>query len=184
MNPEGMSRHLKSMRKSHVVVACKLLAGALLFAGLPVPLPAQSAAAGAFDALKALKGTWESKMPDGKVVSSIFHTTAAGSAVVQIIGEGTEMEMPTVFHLDGDRLIATHYCASQNQPRMVLEPGQDPAKSLKFRFLDITNLKGPDAAHMREVAFHFIDRDHLRQEWTYREKGADQTEAFELVRKK
>jgi hypothetical protein len=151
---------------------------------VPVALPAQSAAARAFEAIKALKGDWEGKMSDGTVVTTSFRTTAAGSAVLQMIGEGTEMEMPTLYHLDGNRLIATHYCAAQNQPRMVLEPGEDPAKTLRFRFLDITNLKSPEAAHMREVAFHFVDRDHVRQEWTYREKGQEKPEVFDLVRKR
>ena len=170
------------MGKPRFVVLAQLL-GVAALACLPVAVHAQSAGDKAFEAIKALKGTWESKAPDGTGVASTFRTTAGGSAVVQMIGEGTEMEMPTVYHLDGNRLIATHYCAAQNQPRMVLEPGQEPTKTIKFKFLDITNLKSPDAGHMREVAFHFVDRDHVRQEWTYREKGVDKPEVFELVRK-
>ena len=150
---------------------------------LPAALPAQSAEARAFDALKALQGTWEGKMSDGTVATTSFRATAGGSAVLQMIGEGTDMEMPTLYHLDGERLMATHYCAAQNQPRMVLEPGQDPAKALKFKFLDVTNLKTPDAGHMNKVAFYFVDRDHMRQEWTYLENGKEKSEVFELVRK-
>ena len=152
--------------------------------GLTFTLRAQSPEVRAFEAIKALKGTWESKLPDGTVATSTFRTTAGGSAVLQMIGEGTEMEMPTLYHLDGNRLIATHYCAAQNQPRMVLEPGQDPARTLKFRFLDITNLKSPEAGHMREVTFHFVDADHLQQDWLYHEKGADTTESFKMVRRR
>ena len=173
-----------TMEKKRFIVWAQLLAGTAIMMCLPVELPAQSAEARAFDAIKALKGTWEGKMSDGSIATTSFRETAGGSAVLQMIGEGTEMEMPTLYHLDGDRLMATHYCAAQNQPRMVLEPGQDPAKTLKFKFLDVTNLKSPDSGHMSGVAFHFIDRDHMRQEWTYRENGKEKPEVFELVRKR
>ena len=172
------------MKTNRFVVWAQLLAGTAILLCLPVALPAQSAGTQAFDAIKALKGDWEGKMSDGTVVTTSFRTTAAGSAVLQMIGEGTEMEMPTVYHLDGDRLMATHYCAAQNQPRMVLEPGQDPSKALKFKFLDVTNLKSPEAGHMNGVAFRFTDRDHMRQEWIYRENGKESPEVFDLVRKR
>jgi hypothetical protein len=171
------------MEKKRFVVWAQLLAGAAVMLCLPAALPAQSLEARAFDAIKALQGNWEGKMSDGTVVTTSFRTTAGGSAVLQMIGEGTDMEMPTLYHLDGDRLMATHYCAAQNQPRMVLEPGQDPAKALKFKFLDATNLKSPDSGHMNRVAFQFIDPDHMRLEWTYRENGKEKPEVFELVRK-
>ena len=174
----------KTMEKKRFIVWAQLLAGAAVMLCLPAALPAQSAEARAFDAIKALQGNWEGKMSDGTVVTTSFRTTAGGSAVLQMIGEGTEMEMPTLYHLDGERLMATHYCAAQNQPRMVLEPGQDPAKALKFKFLDVTNLKSPESGYMSAVAFHFVDSDHIRQEWTYRENGKETPEVFELVRKR
>ena len=31
---------------------------------------------------------------------------------------GTPMEMVTLYHMDGAELVATHYCAMGNQPRM------------------------------------------------------------------
>ena len=171
------------MREQRVGGWAGVVAAAILVC-LPFGLTAQSDAGRAFDAIKALKGDWVGKMSGGMEVTTSFRTTAAGSAVLQMLGEGTEMEMPTVFHLDGTRLIATHYCAAQNQPRMVLEQGQDPAKSLKFKFLDITNLKSPEAAHMREVEFRFVDRDHIQQVWTSRENGKDSSDVFDLVRKR
>lgn len=163
------------------------LAFALLVAcvvTIPASAQPQSGAAAAFERLKSLQGEWTAKMADGSVASTSFRTTAAGSVVVQMIGEGTEMEMPTMYHLDGDRLIATHYCAAKNQPRMELEAGQNAAVGLKFRFLDVTNLKSPGAGHMRQVAFRFLDDGHVEQEWTYRENGKETPEVFRLTRKR
>jgi hypothetical protein len=161
------------------------LAFALVFGGAVMsPANAQTpTAASAFDRLKSLQGEWTAKMADGSTETTSFRATAAGSVVVQMIGEGTEMEMPTMYHLDGDRLIATHYCAAKNQPRMELEAEQNAAEGLKFKFLDVTNLKNPGAGHMRRVAFKFIDADHIEQEWIYHENGKETPEVFRLTRK-
>ena len=146
-------------------------------------LPAQSGPAGAFEKIKSLTGEWTGKMSGGMPATTTIKVTAGGSAVMQMLGEGTDMEMPTLFHMDGDRLMATHYCASKNQPRMVLNPAGAEGDTLKFEFLDITNLRSPEAGHMRRVTFTFVDKDHFRQEWTYREKGKESADTFDFVRK-
>jgi hypothetical protein len=53
----------------------------------------------------------------------------------------------TVYHRDGQRLIATHYCPQGNQPRLALGPG-----SLRFSFLDATGL-GTGESHLTELNF-------------------------------
>jgi len=147
-------------------------------------LVAQSGPAGSFDKIKSLSGEWTGKMTDNKPATSSFRVTAGGSAVLQMLGEGTEYEMPTIYHMDGDRMMATHYCAAQNQPRMVLQPNPGSPNTLRFDFLDATNLRSPDDGHMRRIVITFIDQDHFRQEWTYREKGKESTDTFEFTRKR
>ena len=46
----------------------------------------------------------------------------------------------TVFHLDGDRLILTHYCMAGNQPRMQATSYDAKKGEIRFQFLDATNL--------------------------------------------
>ena len=147
-------------------------------------LPAQSGPLGAFEKIKSLTGDWTGKMSGGMAATSTFRVTAGGSAVMQMLGEGTDMEMPTLFHMDGERLMATHYCAAKNQPRMVFVPAGSDGNTLKFDFLDVTNLRNPEDGHMRRVTFTFIDKDHFRQEWTYREKGKESADSFDFVRKR
>jgi len=79
--------------------------------------------------------------------------------------------------------MATHYCAAKNQPRMILVPAGGDGNTLKFDFLDITNLRSPEDGHMRRLTFTFFDKDHFRQEWTYREKDKESSESFDFVRK-
>jgi hypothetical protein len=79
--------------------------------------------------------------------------------------------MLTVYHVDGKRLMLTHYCMAGNQPRMVAGPLNAQTGEIEFHFLDATNLASPDAGHMRNAKLQLIDRDHLSSEWQFFENG-------------
>ena len=53
--------------------------------------------------------------------SVVYKLTGAGSALVETQFPGTGHEMVSVYHLDGDDLRMTHYCAAGNQPRVKLD---------------------------------------------------------------
>ena len=87
-----------------------------------------------------------------------------------------------MFHRDGDALLATHYCAAMNQPRLKARAGT-PAGTLSFEFLDGTNL-GPHPGRMQALVLTVPDADHQTQVWTYRGGGQESSSTFELKRKK
>src|SRR5437870_3944758 len=67
----------------------------------------------ALDRFKQLAGEWVGKgMHSGKEheIRVVYKVTAAGSAVVETIAPGSDHEMVTVIHSDGDALLLTHYC--------------------------------------------------------------------------
>lgn len=139
---------------------------------------AQSDAQKSFDKLKSMAGTWEGKM-DGQTVSTTYSVISGGSAVM---ADATHESMVTMFTMDGDRLLMTHYCAAGNQPRMVASLSPD-GKSMTFNFLDATNLANPKAGHMHRAVFTFADADHYSEEWTYIKDGVSKNEHFDLHRK-
>lgn len=144
---------------------------------------ADSQAQKSFDALKALEGSWEGKDSEGQVVRVSFRSTAGGSALMsEIHGTGPE-NMITMFHLDGDRLLMTHYCGAGNQPRMKATLAPD-GKSVSFEFLDATNLASPDAGHMHHVVFSMPDADHHTEQWTFLDHGKELKDVFTLQRSK
>ena len=153
-----------------------------------VILSASAALAGSdaqktFDALKALEGTWEGTNNQGQALKVSFRSTAGGSALLsEIHGQGAE-NMISMIHLDGDRLLLTHYCGAGNQPRMkaTLEPD---GKSVSFDFVDATNLASPDSGHMHRVIFSFPDPNHHTEEWTFLDHGKEMKELFTLQRSK
>lgn len=72
--------------------------------------------------LKSLAGTWAvTSGPDEMPGDSIFEfrVTAGGHAVEEREMAGTPMEMLTVYNMDGNDLVATHFCMLGNQPHMV-----------------------------------------------------------------
>gem|GEM_PF-362451 len=123
-----------------------------------------------FDAIKALVGTWESteKGPDGKAGVCIFKLTANGSVVHETMLPGTAHEMVNMYHLDGDKLIITHYCAQGIQPRMKMS--NVDGNTMKFDFLDCTNLLSPDAPRMNDLSLT-INGDTIKESWGYFKDG-------------
>lgn len=142
---------------------------------------AESAGQKQFGQIKALEGKWVGKNAQGEVLEITFRSTAGGSAIMsEIHGHGPE-NMITMFHMDGDRLIMTHYCGAGNQPRMKVI--SDDPKSISFEFFDGTNI-GPGAGHMQHVTFTQPDSDHHTEEWVFLDHGKELKELFTLERAK
>ena len=129
-----------------------------------------------FDQLKGLQGTWEGPMEGegaeaeeeaeaaGKAIHEI-QVSAAGTVVMETMGPGTDHEMINMYHLDGDNLLLTHYCAGGNQPRMRLDLDESTADRLVFDFVDGTNLD-PDTDHyIGSARIEMVDSDHIESVW-------------------
>jgi hypothetical protein len=136
-----------------------------------------------FDKIKTLAGNWEGKAADGRLVHINYKVVSGGSAVMESIMESSESQMVTLYHLDGDHLMMTHYCTAGNQPRMRADATSSPT-AIKFTFIDVTNLSSPDAGRMQAHSIIWKDADHVIQHWTWREKGQERVETFELQRQK
>lgn len=139
----------------------------------------QSDSQKAFDKLKSMAGTWEGVMPDGKTSQVTYRVTSGGSALLSEISP--DDAMITMFHMDGDRLMMTHYCGAGNQPRMKGTLSPD-GKTVVFEFVDATNLSNPNAGHMHRAVFTMADATHHTEDWTYVSNGKEETHRFELHR--
>ena len=91
-------------------------------------------------------------------------------------------DMITMFHLDNDRLLMTHYCGAGNQPRMQATTSPD-GKTITFDFVDGTNLASPEIGHMHRMVLSLLDANHHTEEWTYSDHGKETKEVFDLRRK-
>lgn len=142
----------------------------------------------AFAQLKGLAGTWTSEAGapghgHGER-AVIYRVSAAGSAVVETQFPDTDHEMISVYHLDGDSLLMTHYCAAGNQPRLKLDLAASKPGDLVFAFDGGTNLDPAKDLHVHSARLILKDQHHLREEWTAHVDGAplDPATTFDLTR--
>jgi hypothetical protein len=129
-----------------------------------------SAAVLAFGQLSALVGSWESRPEDGPPHTVVYRLSGAGSVLVETWSLGPERESLTLYHLDGDRLLATHYCPQGNQPRLELVESGDGV--LRFALRDGTNLQVAGRAHQHAFWMKLAGRDEFARSETYVENGA------------
>lgn len=134
-----------------------------------------------FEKLKSLVGTWKGESSEGELTLT-YKLVSGGSAIMET--NGSEMHpdgMITMYHLDGDKLMMTHYCSMGNQPRMKAVDLTGEGK-LAFSCVSGTNMTEDDA-HMHALTITFTDNDHMKQEWTMRSAGKDETHVpFEMTR--
>jgi hypothetical protein len=121
-------------------------------------------AASAFEFLKTLTGEWERSggdhEHDGDSHAVTFRITAAGSSVMETIYPGSPTEMISMYHMDGDTLLLTHYCALQNAPVMKFEKSDKPGE-IKFAFHGGTNFDPKVDTHVHEGVMRVKDANTL-----------------------
>jgi hypothetical protein len=127
---------------------------------------AQSEAQKSFNNLKTLAGSWDGAL-DGKPLHVSLRVTSMGNTLMhEITGVGRADDPITMFHLDGGRLMMTHYCDAGNQPHLIATTSPD-GKTITFDFVDATNLLSSQHGHMQHVVFTFIDADHHTELWQF-----------------
>ena len=158
------------------------------------PATPSSATLSAFEKLKSLVGEWEARdgvSYGGKPIRISYKLVSRGSGVMETYTQvGVDViEMVTVYHLDGDNLVLTHFCAVNNQVRLRAEPPVEGANELRFAYVDASNLSVSNRDVMHNLVVTFQDRDHFTQAWTWRstnDKGKtfDDKAVYNFVRRK
>jgi hypothetical protein len=143
---------------------------------------AQSDAQKGLDRFKSMAGTWEGKSPSGDTSEVTYRVEAGGTTVMAEMHMGSE-DMVSMYYVDGDQLLMTHFCPSSNQPRMKAVISPD-VKTVSFDFMDATNLASAQTGHMHRAVFLFSDGEHYTEEWTWKKADKDLKFHFDMQRKK
>jgi hypothetical protein len=168
-------KQIKDFLKSFgVILAVTALSAGMCFAGT---LPE-------FEKMKSLAGEWKGTSADGKPATATYALVSNNSALMEKLAMGSDSEMVTMYHPDGDRLMMTHYCSAHNQPRMRSHAFAAGNNSITFDLMDVTNLAAPDAGHMKRLVVTFKDKDHFAQEWTWAQRGKDMKVVINFERMK
>ncbi len=150
---------------------------------------APSEAQKSFEKLKTLAGSWVGRLttfPQEPSVEGIFaqfslRVTSRGNALAHEMAISGLPDHPvTMFYVEEDRLLLTHYCDAGNRPRMAGKVSPD-GKTLEFDFLDLSG--GNQKGHMHQVVFTFVDENHHTEDWTFMMPGDKPVRAhFDLQR--
>lgn len=139
----------------------------------PVGQTTQPARA-AFEKLKGLAGDWRGKSSKGGTEKESYQVIAGGSVVMHMsYGAHPGEWMATMFHLDGDQLMLTHYCVAGNQPRLRAAEFAPDLSQITFTFLDATNLPSRNKGHMDKHVIVFEPGGTLRTRWTWYADGKE-----------
>lgn len=86
----------------------------------------------------------------------------------------------TLYHRDGDTVLATHYCPQGNQPRLNLGRERKPGM-LAFSFRDATDLDAGES-YLHDLRFDLAVPGRIVRSETYRRGDADEPSSLVLVR--
>jgi len=127
-----------------------------------------------FERLKALAGKWKGESTRGWAEENEYRVIAGGSVVMATSFDAHPNEtMVTMFYLDGEELMLTHYCVARNQPRLRATSFEDEGRTVTFTFVDGGNLPSRDRGHMDRAVYRFDGPDAFTAKWTWYQDGQD-----------
>lgn len=138
-----------------------------------------SAAQAAFKKLLSLNGVWKGVFSNGREHTVTYRTTAGGTVLVETWALSPTHESMTIYHMDGTRLIATHYCPQGNQPRLEYVAAKDP-NQLEFKFFDGSNLGVLDRTHQHVFRTKILPDGTIRRGEIYVANGLSIAEADKI----
>ena len=138
--------------------------------------------------LASLEGTWRMVQEDGTLSEAVstFKPSSAGSVVREVMAVGEPHEMTNLYHMDGDAVVCTHYCAVGNQPRMVAKGVEetDEGKAIDFHVDSVSNFTEGQDHYMGGLKLVFAGDDTVHQVWTTFDKNGDVAHQMTFVMKR
>ena len=119
-----------------------------------------------FDKMKAMEGSWQGKIM-GISINITIRLASSGTAILHEAttdGGGPPNHEITMFYVEGDRFLATHFCDGGNRARFEGKMSPDE-KTSEFNLVDVTgNTKG---GLVKRLAFTTIDVNKHLVEFTF-----------------
>ncbi|MAY20679.1 MAG: hypothetical protein CL955_08680 [Erythrobacteraceae bacterium] len=166
--------HKPAMVMKSTAFAALLALSSPAMADEPAPTPAEAQ----FAQILGWEGRWQVAETDALQI--VFEVTARGKTVVERWETASGLHSITVYHLDADSVIATHYCPQGNQPRLQSVAGDGSV--IAFEFRDITGL---DEGESHQFALSYTVREDgslLRSEVYRSAEGEGEPGSYTLMR--
>jgi hypothetical protein len=120
----------------------------------------------AFEKMKTLTGSWQGKIMDISINITV-RLASSGTAILHEAhtggGRPPDHEI-TMFYVEGDRLLATHFCDGGNRARLEGKMSPD-GKTSEFNLLDVAG--SPKGGLVKRMVFTMIDANKHVIELTF-----------------
>lgn len=146
---------------------------------IPPPLAENADAETAFAQLSDLVGVWKNQENPDSPLRIHFYLTAGGTVLVEEWLAGDRPHSLTLYHRDGDTLVATHYCPQGNQPRLNMVQAQ--AGQITFAFRDVTDLDDGES-YQHDLRFDIRGADVLLRAEVYHQGEDSELTTLRLIR--
>lgn len=127
---------------------------------------AQSDAKKAFEKMKTLAGSWQGTIRDIPINFTI-RPVSSGTAILHegdTSKEGPPKHEVTMFYVEGERLLGTHYCDGGNRARWEGKMSAD-GKAFEFSFLDVAG--STRGGYLKDMLITIIDPDRHSVSFTF-----------------
>jgi hypothetical protein len=132
----------------------------------PKAASVQSDAKKAFEKLKTLAGSWQGTIM-GISINFTIRAASSGTAILHegnTSGGGPPNHEITMFYLERDRLLATHYCDGGNRSHFEGKMSPD-GKRIELSFLEVVG--STRGGYLKGMVFTMIDANHHTVEATF-----------------
>ena len=138
---------------------CLLTAAVMAQDNPPKTASVPSEAKKTFAKLKTLAGTWQGTVMDIPITFTI-RPSSSGTVILHEAhtsgGRPPNHEI-TMFYLEGERLLATHYCDAGNRSRLEGKVSADE-KAIELSFIDVTG--SARGGYLKDMVITMIDADN------------------------
>jgi hypothetical protein len=130
------------------------------------------------DMLRSWKGAW-TLVDAGKTlpIKMSYDEASRGNVVTEQFGREL-----SVFFIDGDALIMTHYCNRGNIPRLKLNDAST-VDHLEFEQVDVANLATATTPHVHKVIYSRVNTKMIELELVWQNPNGETSEKYTLKRR-
>ena len=166
---------MQAIKHSKLILPALVICFVLVMGGgtsVAQTTPAQNTAAAPseakkmFASLKAMEGTWQGTIMNIPI-SVTIRLASSGTAILHEAHTdkgGPPNHEITMFYVEGDRLLVTHYCDAGNRTRLEGKLSPD-GKSSEFTFLDVVG--STRGGLVKRMVFTMIDANKHVVEFTF-----------------
>jgi len=117
-----------------------------------------------------------------------FKVIGKGSTVQENLLPGTKKEMATMYHCNDfdscNQVAATHYCAKQNQPQLVLDTSQSSTNKIVMKCNMDTALCNSPEGHVHMIKHELSNNNNLKTSYViHKDNKLQKTSVYHFVRK-